>query len=136
MATNPTGSTSSLVERVKNILLQPKAEWPRIDAEPTTIADIYKNYVLILAAIGPIASLIGQQAFGYSALGISYKPALSYSIATAVLGYVMSLVMIYVLALIIDALAPTCAPAGADGNASTVSESSEPAKIARPLTTA
>jgi hypothetical protein len=107
MATNPTGSTPSLVERVKNILLQPKAEWPRIDAEPSTIADIYKNYVIILAAIGPIAGLIGQQVFGYSAFGISYKPALGFSIATAVLSYIMSLVVIYVLALIIDALAPT-----------------------------
>lgn len=107
MATTPTGSTASLVERVKNILFQPSAEWPRIDAEPTSIADIYKGYVCILAAIGPIAGLIGQQAFGYKLLGITYKPSLTSSIATAVITYVMSLVMIYVLALIIDALAPT-----------------------------
>ena len=106
MATNPTGTTS-LVERVKNILLQPKAEWPRIDAEPATIGGIYTSYVMILAAIGPIAGLIGQQVFGFSALGISYKPPLGNSIAMAVIGYLMSLVSIYVLAVIIDALAPS-----------------------------
>jgi hypothetical protein len=105
MATNPTG-TSSLVERAKNIILQPNAEWPRIDAEPTTIADIYKKYVIILAAIGPIAMLVGQQLFGFRAFGIVYKPSLTSSITQAVLTYVMSLVSIYVLALIIDALAP------------------------------
>jgi hypothetical protein len=105
MATNPTGP-SSLVERVKNIILQPKAEWPRIDSEPTTIAEIYKNYVVILAAIGPIAMLIGQQVFGYRGFGIVYKPSLTTSITQAVLTYVMSLVSVYVLALIIDALAP------------------------------
>lgn len=106
MATNPNG-TASLVERAKNIILQPSAEWPRIDAEPTTIADIYKNYVIILAAIGPIAMLTGQQLFGFRGFGIVYKPSLTTSITQAVLTFVMSLVSVYVLALIIDALAPT-----------------------------
>lgn len=103
MATNPTGSTTSLVERVKNILSQPKVEWPRIDAEPTSIADIYKGYVMILAAIGPIAGLIGGQLVGV----MGFKPPLSFSIGSAVLGYVMSLIAVYVSALVIDALAPT-----------------------------
>jgi len=44
MATNPTDGTSrSLVDRVKNILIKPKAEWPVIAAETTTIADLYKS---------------------------------------------------------------------------------------------
>jgi hypothetical protein len=103
MATNPTGSTASLVERVKNILTQPKAEWPRIDAEPTSIADIYKNYVAILAAIGPIAGLIGQQAFGI----MGFKPSLQYSLTTAIMSYVMSLIGCYVAALVVNALAPS-----------------------------
>lgn len=105
----PTGTPvpqKSLVERAKDIILQPKAEWPRIDAEASTVSSIYTGYVMILAAIGPIAMLIGQQIFGYSAFGITYKPPIGYSIATAVLTYVLSLVSVYVSALIIDALAP------------------------------
>ena len=52
----------SLISRVQNILLKPKEEWAVIDAEPATVSGIYTSYVLILAAIGPIALIIGQQA--------------------------------------------------------------------------
>ncbi len=99
------GAPASLVDRVKNILITPKTEWARIDAEPSTVSSIYTSYVVILAAIGPIAMLIGQQVFGYSAFGVTYKPPINYSIGMAVFTYVMSLVAVYVLALIIDALA-------------------------------
>jgi hypothetical protein len=101
------GAPVSLVERVKNILVTPKTEWPRIDAEPATVGSIYMNYILILAAIGPIASLIGQQVFGIGAFGYSWKPAIGYSVATSVLGYILNLAAVYVSALIINALAPS-----------------------------
>lgn len=101
------GAPVSLIERVKNILVTPKTEWPRIDAEPATIGGIYTGYVLILAAIGPIALLIGQQVFGYSAFGVTYKPPIATSVGSAVLTYILSLVSVYVSALIIDALAPS-----------------------------
>jgi hypothetical protein len=66
LAPGPGGS--GLIERVKNILLTPKAEWPRIDAEPATVADFYKSHVIPLAAIGPVATLIGGQAFGHGTI--------------------------------------------------------------------
>jgi hypothetical protein len=101
------GVPASLPERVKNILVTPKTEWPRIDSEPATIAGIYTGYVLILAAIGPIAMLIGQQVFGIGAFGYTWKPSIGYSVATAVLSYILSLVAVYVSSLVINALAPT-----------------------------
>jgi len=104
MATNPSGS-ASLIDRVKNILLQPKAEWPRIDAEPATIGGIYMSYVCILAAIGPVAMVIGMFIFGMPLIG--YHPSLGFLIGQAVVSYVLSLVSVFVLALIIEALAPT-----------------------------
>jgi hypothetical protein len=108
MATDPSASpSSSIVERAKNILMQPKAEWPRIDAEPATVGGIYRNYVLILAAIPPLASAIGQLVFGFRILGIVYRPSPQQVIGTAIAQYVLSLVGVYVIALIIDALAPT-----------------------------
>ena len=97
----------SLISRVQNILLRPKEEWGVIDAEPATIGGIFTSYVLILAAIGPICMVIGQQVFGYSGFGITYKPPIAYSVGQAVISYVMSLVSVYVSALIIDALAPS-----------------------------
>ena len=101
------GVPASLVDRAKNIIVSPKTEWPRIDAEPATIGGIFTSYVVILAAIGPIAGLIGQQVFGIGAFGYSWKPSIGYSIGNAVLGYIMALVLVYVLSLIIDFLAPT-----------------------------
>ena len=104
MATNPTGeSRVPLVQRVKNILMTPKTEWPVIDSEPATIGGIYKNYVMILAAIGPVCMLLGLLVFGMPYISFS----MGYLLAQAVVTYVMALIGCYVLALIIDALAPT-----------------------------
>ena len=101
------GAPASLIDRVKNILTTPKTEWPRIDAEPATVGSIFTGYVMILAAIGPIASLIGQQVFGIGAFGINWKPSIGYSVGTAVIGYILSLVAVYVEMLIVNALAPS-----------------------------
>ncbi|MDB5671316.1 MAG: hypothetical protein JWO25_2275 [Alphaproteobacteria bacterium] len=104
MATDPGPSrTTSLVDRVKNILMQPKTEWPLIAAEPATIAGIYRNYVVILAAIGPICMMIGLMLMG----GGFIHFATSFLIGQAILSYILALVGVYVIALIIDALAPT-----------------------------
>ncbi len=102
----PAPASHGLVERVKGILLAPKLEWPRIDAEPSTIADIYKNHVIPLAAIGPVATLIGGQVFGHGAFGIVYRPTFLSAVATAVVSYVLTLAMVFILSLVIDALAP------------------------------
>ena len=42
---------NKLIARVKAILTTPKTEWPIIAAEPATVADLYKNYIIWLAAI-------------------------------------------------------------------------------------
>ena len=102
----PAPAGNALIERVKGILLTPKVEWPRIDAETSTIADIYKSHVIPLAAIGPVATLIGGQVFGHGAFGITYRPSILSAVVTAVVGYALTLVMIYVFSLVIDALAP------------------------------
>ena len=53
-----------IVSRVKAILMTPKTEWPVIAAETTTIADLYKNYVIILAAIPAVARFIKMSIIG------------------------------------------------------------------------
>ena len=98
----------ALVDRVKNILLTPRTEWEVIDAEPTTVADLYKGYILPLAAIGPVAQAIGFSVFGMPVpfLG-TYRTPVGTAVTQAVVTYVLTLVAVFVLALIIDALAPT-----------------------------
>jgi hypothetical protein len=104
MATNPTGeSRVPLIQRVKNILMTPKTEWPVIDSEPSTIGGIYKNYVMILAAIPPVCMLIGLLLFGIP----YFVFPMSYLLAQAVISYLLALAGCYILALIIDALAPS-----------------------------
>jgi hypothetical protein len=98
------GKAPALIERAKNILLKPGAEWDKIAGEASTIQDILKNYVLILAAIGPIASLIGRLAFGY---GFGFRPNPIYAVASAIVMYVVTVAGVYVTALVIDALAPS-----------------------------
>lgn len=100
------GGGNPLIERAKNILLKPLEEWPRIEAEPSTIQEILLRYVLPLAAIGPVASFIGSQVFGYGALGFSYRPSLLSSLSSAIVTYVLSVIGIFVLSLIADFLAP------------------------------
>jgi tetrahydromethanopterin S-methyltransferase subunit C len=98
----------ALVDRVKNILLTPKTEWQVIDAESTTVGDLYKGYIIPLAAIGPIAQAIGWSVFGMRVpfLG-SYRTPIGTAITQAVVTYVLTLIGVYVLAIIIDKLAPT-----------------------------
>jgi Yip1-like protein len=98
----------ALMDRVKNILLTPRTEWEVIDAEPATLADLYKGYIIPLAAIGPVAQAIGSSVFGYTVPFIgSYRTPPGAAITGALVTYALTLVGVYVLALIIDALAPS-----------------------------
>lgn len=98
----------NITERVKRILLSPKEEWPVIAGETASIPELYRNYVFILAAIGPVASFIGMSLFGINLpMGGAIKIPIVRGIASAVVHYGLSLAAVYVLALIIDALAPT-----------------------------
>ena len=105
-AQGPTG----LVARVKGIIMQPKSEWRVIDGESTTVSQLYTGYIIPLSAIPPIASVIGLSVFGISLplLG-TYRVPLGSALTSAITQYILGLVGIYVLALIIDALAPTFA---------------------------
>lgn len=97
---------ATLVERTKAILIQPGSEWERIESEPNTIAGIYRTHVLPLAAIPAICGAIGSLAFGHSAFGITIRPSVAAVVAGAAVSYALTLLGVYVLALIIDMLAP------------------------------
>lgn len=80
----------NLIERIKGIVMDPRNEWVKIAAEPATAQSLYTGYIMILAAIGPIAVLLAM-----------------HSIQFAIAQYVLSLIITFVLALIVDALAPS-----------------------------
>jgi Yip1 domain len=98
----------ALVDRVKNILLNPRQEWEVIDGEVTTVGELYKGYIVPLAAIGPLATAIGYSVFGVSVpfMG-TYRVPIGSAITSALVQFVLTLIGVYVLGLIIDGLAPT-----------------------------
>ncbi len=96
-----------LIARVQAILLRPKQEWPVIAAEPATASSLYQGYVMPLAAIGPVATVIGAAIFGVTVPFVgTYRAPIGSAIASAVVTYALTLAGTYVLALVIDALAP------------------------------
>jgi len=92
-----------LVSRVKNILLDPQNEWRVIDAEQDQPIDILKNYVAIVAAIPAVCSFIGASIIGAA----GFRTGIFVGLLGAIVHYVLTLVGVYVIAFIIDALAPT-----------------------------
>lgn len=98
-----------LIQRVKAILLTPKSEWPVIAAESSTVADIFRNHVVILAAIPAVFGFIKGSVIGYSLLGATVRASFFGGIGAAILTWLLTLASVYLLALIVDALAPSFA---------------------------
>jgi hypothetical protein len=88
---------NKLVERVKNILLTPKTEWPVIAQEQTDVAKLYTGYIMILAAIPAVITFLTYTIAGSFAAGL----------VGMILNYAFSLGLTFLMAIIIDALAPT-----------------------------
>jgi len=103
MPTQPVGKAMDLVSRVKNILIDPQSEWRVIDGEADTPADILKNYVAIVAAIPVVCSFIGASIIGVG----PYRTGIFVGLIAAIMHYVLTLVGVYVIAFLIDALAPS-----------------------------
>ena len=100
--------SQGLIARVKGILLAPTVEWPLIASEASSARAIYLHYVAPLAAIGAIAGLIGQSVIGIGVplLGTYRTPIVS-AFVLALLMYAFTFVVVFVVALLVDALAPT-----------------------------
>ena len=88
-----------IVARAKAIILSPATEWTLIEGEPGDVAGLYRSYIAILAAIPPVCRLVGSLLFG--------TDGLRHGIVSAIVYYLLSLVAIYAVAWIVDALAPT-----------------------------
>lgn len=99
---------NKLIARVKSILLAPKTEWPVIAAEPATTAGLYTGYILLLAAVPAVCQFLRLAVFGYSLpfLGTMHI-GVGFALNAAIRIYVGSIIGTFVVALIVNALAPT-----------------------------
>jgi len=98
---------NKIVARVKNILLTPKTEWPVIAGESETVQSLYLNYILVLAAIPAVFGFIKNSIIGNTWFGVTVHTGIGAGITGMIVYYVLSLAMVFVMALIIDALAGT-----------------------------
>ena len=80
----------NIVDRIKRIVIEPRVEWVKIAAEPASVQSLYTEWIMILAAIAPVALLLSV-----------------HSLQFAIAQYVRSLITTFVLALVVDALAPS-----------------------------
>ena len=98
----------TVVERAKRIILDPRAEWAVVDAEPTTIGEIYRFYAIPLALIPAVAGFIGASLVGMGVPGLgNFRVPLGLGLVSAVVQLGIGLALLYVLALVVDGLAPT-----------------------------
>ena len=99
---------AKLIERAKGICLAPKSEWPKIAAETTDVKSLYMGYAAILALIPAICGFIGMTVIGVSMPIVgTIRTPLGAALAQLVIGYVLGLAVMYLVAMIVDALAPT-----------------------------
>jgi hypothetical protein len=97
-----------IIQRAKNICLTPAAEWTVIAAEPATAGALITGYAAPLAAIGAVAGFIGGAIVGTTLPFVGYyRVPLASALISAIFTFGMALVGVFVLSLIIDALAPT-----------------------------
>jgi uncharacterized membrane protein len=103
----------NLQTRVINILSKPTQEWPVIASESTDIAALYKEYIIPLAAIPAICGFLGMTLIGVTMplVGQLRTPIVS-GLAGLIVGYVLSLVGMFLAAFIVDKLAPSFQSSG------------------------
>jgi Yip1-like protein len=97
-----------LVQRAKNICLTPSTEWPVIATESATPGGLLGGYAAPLAAIGAIAGFVGGAIIGRTLPFVGhYRVPLVSALIAAIFTFGMALVGVFVLSLVINALAPT-----------------------------
>jgi hypothetical protein len=105
MTVDPTNTGSAgLVDRVKNILLTPKAEWARIAAETPDQNKLFVGYALPLLLLGAICAFIGAAFIGLPLLG---RLPIAWALTDAVFKVVMGAASLFITSFIANALAPS-----------------------------
>ena len=95
-----------LLARIRNIVANPRSEWPLIATEPGDPMRLFVGYVAVLAAIPAIAGFIGTSVVGVPvSAGRLHDPALL-GLMRAFMSYLFSFVIVYLTALVIDVMAP------------------------------
>jgi hypothetical protein len=97
-----------IVERAKNLCLTPSTEWPVIAGEVTSAGALMSGYVLPLASVSAVAGFIGGSLVGHTLPVVgTYRVPFATGLAAVVFSVVMAVAGVFVMSLIVNALAPT-----------------------------
>lgn len=96
-----------LLSRIKGLILRPQTEWAQISQEDTSVFDLYRDYIAILALLPPFASFFGSWLFGFSygSQGLMH-PTFAGGLYRAFVQYLLSLPAFFLVAFVISAIAP------------------------------
>jgi hypothetical protein len=97
---------AGLIDRASGIILRPRQTWAAIARESTPSRQVFTGYVTILASVNPVCSAIGRLVFGERMLGAVYRAPTIGVLIEAVVGYGLALGSVWILALLIEQLAP------------------------------
>jgi hypothetical protein len=88
-------------KRVNDIVVAPKTEWAKIEGEPGDARTLFTRYVAIVAALPPVCGLLDAAFDG------RLREGLGAALLLAIVCYALTFVVVYVMGLIADALAPS-----------------------------
>ena len=96
-----------LLSRLRGLLVAPRATWATVAAEQATPISLYRDWIVWLAAITPVAMFIGLAIFGLSVpLVGTIRVGAGALLVQMLVSYVLTLVVVYLVALLAAALAP------------------------------
>ena len=96
----------NLVDRAKRIITEPKKEWLVIEQENTSIGQLIGSYLIILALIPAVCTFIGYGFIGIEIPFLGHIGSLSWGIRQAIVSIITTIAGAFIIAFIIDALAP------------------------------
>lgn len=96
----------ALVARVRNLLLNPRAEWDAIGVEPVEPGKLLVRYVAPLAAIPTVGTFLGLAVIGVNVAGEQHRAPWLATAASALVFFLLTAVAVYSFAWIIAQLAP------------------------------
>ena len=88
----------SIVSRAMNMIVSPRSEWAVVAGEPSNVAGIYTGYIIPMAAIAPIAKVIGTLIFAGGVVPIGT------TIIGAVVQYLLAIIIFVPLSAFLAAL--------------------------------
>ncbi len=96
----------AIIARVQKLILSPATEWDVIAGEDANVQRIYMNYVGPLIIAAALAAAIGMSVIGISYGFGTYRLPAGAALGQGILQIVLGLAGVYIMGLVINALAP------------------------------